>query len=130
MILGRSLLALVLMVVFIGCGASAPDGPKRFQVRGKVTQGGVPLAAGIIQFEPDSTKGNSGPGTSCPITNGEYQAVDGSISGAMIARISPPPAVSGTVGPIVNFPVFETKCVLPAADSEQNFDVPGDEKKK
>ena len=126
---GRISWGMVWLGCLVGCGATAPDGPLRFQVHGKVSLDGEPLASGFIQFEPDASAKNSGPGTSCPIVNGHYKTETGAIAGAMIIRISPPAAVSGSTGPIVNFTVQELKREFPAADSEQDFEVTKQRKK-
>mgnify|MGYP003509381870 CR=1 FL=1 len=46
----------VWVVALFGCGGG---GEKLTPVGGKVTVGGVPLAAGSVTFHPDSDKGNS-----------------------------------------------------------------------
>jgi hypothetical protein len=61
--------ALVMFAVAAaGCGNA---GPVRAPIRGKVTVGGQPLAAGRILFTPIAP--NQGPATSAVITAGEYK---------------------------------------------------------
>jgi len=62
----------------IGCSG---DGLDRVAVRGRVTRGGVPVAAGAISFLPEA--GNTGPAATSSIVEGEYQfnLDDGPIAG-------------------------------------------------
>lgn len=56
-------------VLFIGCGKSG--GPERFEVSGKVTFNGEPIADGDITFQP--TEGSNAPTASGTIKNGLYK---------------------------------------------------------
>jgi hypothetical protein len=60
--------ALVLSAV-AGCG---PAGPARHPVEGAVTYAGKPLPRGTIRFDPDGTKGNTGPVGMAEIVDGRY----------------------------------------------------------
>lgn len=74
-ILFRSSTAFVAMTVMMlasGCGESAPAGPQRYRLTGKVTFDGQPLKFGTITFEPDAAKGNSGPQGMATVRDGIF----------------------------------------------------------
>ncbi len=56
-----------LMISALGCG---PSGPERAPIKGRITLGSAPLAAGQILFVPQAP--TAGPTTSAAIKNGEY----------------------------------------------------------
>lgn len=56
----------------ISCG-QYDDSVKRYAVSGLLTYDGKPVPAGLVFFEPDSKKGNSGPGGVAEILDGRYQ---------------------------------------------------------
>lgn len=62
--------AVVGLVIAAGCGRT--PGPPRYPVTGSVTYAGQPLPAGRISFEPDTEKGNKGPGGYGDIVAGRY----------------------------------------------------------
>jgi len=66
---GMSLTVVILLVA--GCGGGQ-DGPARFDIAGTVTHQGQPVPHGFIQFQPDLSKGNSGPAGSATIVDGKY----------------------------------------------------------
>jgi len=67
-----AILATAIVIGLIsGCGGSQ-EGPPRFDIAGTVTHKGQPVPHGFIQFQPDSSKGNSGPAGSAMIANGKY----------------------------------------------------------
>jgi hypothetical protein len=66
---GRAILMFGVVAIVSGCG---PDGPSRYSISGSVTFQGKPVPVGFIKFEPDTTKGNAGPGTGAPIKDGNY----------------------------------------------------------
>ena len=92
---------LVIVVSFSGCG---PRGPQRFQLEGKVTFDGKPVPCGTIRFEPDSTKGNTGPVGYAAIIDGHYttamEGSKGSLKGPIVAFLTGGPAPD----PKVEFP--------------------------
>ncbi len=92
---------LVVVVSFSGCG---PRGPQRFQLEGKVTFDGKPVPSGTIRFEPDSTKGNTGPVGYTAIKDGRYttamEGSKGSLKGPIVAFLTGGPAPD----PKVEFP--------------------------
>jgi hypothetical protein len=72
----------------VGCGHS---GPKLYQVSGKVTFKGQPVAAGWVTFTPDHAKGNDGPDRRARISGGSYDTAGadgaGTVGGPMIVRV-------------------------------------------
>jgi hypothetical protein len=66
---GRAIFILVVVAIASGCGA---DGPSRYSISGSVTFQGKPVPVGFIKFEPDTSKGNAGPGAGAPIKDGRY----------------------------------------------------------
>ena len=74
MLLGNrwsSLTALVVAAACVAASGCGSSGPTRAPIRGKITVGGQPLAAGRILFTPVAP--NQGPATSAVITAGEYE---------------------------------------------------------
>ncbi len=74
MILRRYTIVVVLLAclpVLGGCGG-VDEGPARYHVAGAVTYQGEPIPRGTIQFQPDGTKGNSGPASDAEIVDGRY----------------------------------------------------------
>src|SRR5262249_10867397 len=114
---------------FTGCDAAL----KRYSVSGTVTLDGHPVPAGEIVFEPDSAKGNNGPGSVARIKNGRYQTEPrlGVVGGPYIVRIlpsdgtPPPDIIDGK--PLLPQPHVEN-VEFPASDSSKDFDIP--EKRK
>jgi hypothetical protein len=117
-----------------GCGGSV-EGPPRFAVSGKVAFKGAPVPFGEISFQPDSGKGNSGPGVASPIRDGAYsvEQKDGLIGGPHIVRIigfdgppadgaAPAPGSSVTAGKPL-FREYKTEMDVPKKDSSQDFTV-------
>jgi hypothetical protein len=83
------LLAGILLVIgFTGCGGTA--GPQKAILQGTVTYKGAPVPRGEMQFAPDTSKGNAGPGTSARIENGVYDLKGGMgvVGGPHIVRIT------------------------------------------
>lgn len=58
-----------------GCGHNS--GPRRYEISGKVSHRGQPVRIGSINFEPDATAGNSGPGSMATISEGHYRTHPG-----------------------------------------------------
>ena len=114
----------------IGCGGS---GPSRYELKGKVTFGGLPVKAGTIYFDPDTSKGNSGPQASGPIRDGEYKTNPnfGVIGGPHIVRIigydgKRPDGPEGEMLPHgrVLFSEYQTVKDIPKGAASVDFDVP------
>jgi hypothetical protein len=116
--------------VAIACAASVvfgckkQDGPTRFEVSGRVTFRGQPVAVGTIAFEPDARRGRSGPAGYADIRDGRYRTHIGVIGGPHIARIN------GASGPVVDEAKdttlasdFTTNCDLPMEPTTIDFDI-------
>jgi hypothetical protein len=58
-------------------GCSGNDGPTRYDVSGSVTLDGKPIPVGEMLFAPDTSKGNSGPGSVAKIKNGRFETTPG-----------------------------------------------------
>ena len=84
-LLGR-MSALLVSIALAGCGQSGPD---RYQVFGTIEHNGSPVPTGYIVFEPDTSKGNSGPGAAAAINDGRYATPRGKgiVGGPYIVRI-------------------------------------------
>ncbi|MBI1313709.1 hypothetical protein GC176_20645 [bacterium] len=123
----------MLLGMCAGCGGSS-DGPDRFAVSGEVTFEGKPVPMGFIKFTPDSSQGNSGPGTGCPIKDGEYATPKGKglVGGPHIVEIAGwdgvPITESGERLPEGTelFPLYHTRFDFPKSDGEYNFAVSPD----
>lgn len=74
-------------LAFAMTGCSNASGPERAAIRGKITVGGQPLAAGRILFTPIAP--NEGPASSARILNGEYEVKrqEGPVVGANLVQI-------------------------------------------
>jgi hypothetical protein len=91
------------------------------------------VPAGSITFEPDSSKGNSGPAVSLKIKDGKFDSRTeglGHVGGPHKVRIT---GLSGQAGadeffpegtPL--FPEWQTTVDLPKQGSEQKFEVPAE----
>ena len=116
---------LVLFALAAGCG----QGEKLYNVSGTVKFEGKPVPAGNIFFDPDPTRGGTGPQGIASILNGKYTtAVDGCgiRGGSYNVRILGYDGKSANEAPLGQalFREHEEKRDLPAADSEMNFDIP------
>lgn len=113
-------------LVAAGCGNSG-----MYHVAGQVTCDGQPLPAGVLYFDPDVTRGNDGPQGYAMIKDGRYStsAVGGKgvVGGAYVARIEGFDGRPGQELPLGRplFTDFTQTLDLPAADSQQDFAVPG-----
>lgn len=81
------LTALCIALAVVGCGKS---GPGRLNLTGKVNYDGQPLVYGLIYFNPDRSKGQSGPQGAGEIRAGQYKTNPdyGPVSGPHIVRIT------------------------------------------
>jgi hypothetical protein len=68
--------SLTVVLFSAGCGERAPQ---RVRVTGLVTFEGQPVPYGNITFEPDTSKGNSGPQGYAKIQDGKYDSDVGGI---------------------------------------------------
>lgn len=121
--------ALLLTLLSGGCGS--PEGLMRYDVSGTVTHNGTPVPQGVIQFLPDSTKGNQGPAANANIVDGKYDTSvsgKGTIGGAHVVVIN---GFDGNARPDEElpygkplFPEFRTSVDLPLSAGETvNFEV-------
>lgn len=105
------------------------NGPKRYTVEGAVTFDGTPVPSGEVAFEPDSDRGNKGPGSVARIVNGRYKTEDGMgvVGGPYVVRVTPfdgkPNNNSYDGNPLVRAP-HVVKLDLPAESTTKDFDVP------
>jgi hypothetical protein len=110
--------------------AGCHQGPRLYPVSGKVMYGDKPLPAGVIYFDPDSSKKNDGPQGYAIIQNGEYNTAatggKGVIGGPHIVRIEGFDGKPGEELPLGRplFTDFQQPLDLPKAPATQNFDVP------
>ncbi len=127
----RLLVAVSTAVVFLaGCGGS-DDGPPRADVSGTVTFKGQPVPVGKIIFEPDTSKGNSGPQAFADIKDGKYSTAEsgkGTVGGPHVIRINgwdgKPPNEVETLGTLL-FVDFTVNEELPKdAATTKDIDVP------
>ena len=72
-----SVLAVCLAVLGFLTGVRGNDGPRRYELGGRITWSGQPVPAGQILFTPDAAKGNSGPGGMAKIKEGRYVTLPG-----------------------------------------------------
>ncbi len=118
--------AVVGLSLAVGCGG--PGGPERFHLSGTVTHDGQPIPAGEIAFEPDSSKGNTGPAAYAPIKDGTYATPSrkGTVGGPHVVRINGSDGKASGESPLgqMLFPEYRTTADLPKESAEQNFDVP------
>lgn len=126
--LGAVLVALGTTALLSGCG-SGDTGPKRYQLSGKAQFKGQPIPAGQIVFEPDSSKGNSGPQGAAEIRDGKFDTRNGgrgTIGGPHRVRITGYDGVSqDEMHPAKQlFPEYKTTVDLPKQDGAHDFDVP------
>ena len=113
----------------LGCGSE-----KTYQVSGKVTFKGQPIAVGKIFFVPDHAKGNKGPSGYADIKDGAYDTSlpggAGSIGGPMTITIQAADPASqpgkSTQGGKSLFPPYSISADMPKADGTKDIDVPAD----
>jgi hypothetical protein len=77
------------VVALAGCADGA--GKKVVHVRGTVTHKGKPLPLGLIVFEPDPAKGNTGPQGHAEIKDGKFDtriSQKGAVPGPQLVRIT------------------------------------------
>lgn len=121
-----SAVACAVLVAAVGCGRTT--GPRRYPITGAVTYAGEPLAAGKISFEPDTDRGNKGPGGYGDIVAGRYRTYRtmGAVGGPHRVVIE---GYSGT-GPeqwrkrAPLFPAYVTTVDLPVDGAVVDFAVP------
>lgn len=81
---------LLLAVALTGCGQSGND-PRSFHVHGEATFDGKPIPRGGVTFDPDGSKGNTGPQGYAEIIDGKFdthQNGKGTTGGDQIVTIT------------------------------------------
>jgi hypothetical protein len=122
----RSSAALLLAAVFL---SSCEQGPRRFDVSGKITFQGTPVPAGMIYFDPDVARGQVGPQGYAPIKDGAYNTANpggkGTSGGPTIVRIQGYDGKSGNDLPQGQplFSEFRKEVDLPPHSTTLDFDV-------
>jgi hypothetical protein len=116
-------------VAIAGCGGSGD--PRQNDLSGAATFGGEPIPAGSIVFEPDASKGNSGPQGFADIRGGKYDTGDtgkGTIGGPYIVRITGFDRVeeSEFEPATALFDEYRIEADLPKETGKMDFDVPAD----
>lgn len=84
----RGWVVAIVAAALVGCGDS---GVPRLDLHGKVTYEGKPVPAGELRFEPNVSKGGSGPIGFASIVDGEYDTRDedkGPVSGPVRVTIT------------------------------------------
>lgn len=127
--------SLLVLAAFAGCGGERE--PPRYDLSGAVTYGGQPVPAGYIEFVPDTSQDNKGPGTSAEIRDGRYATLPqrGTIGGPHIAKLHgfdgmPPSAGAAAQAPAASQPAIhalftvEVQVDLPKETSAYDFDIP------
>ena len=121
--------SLMILVLFAGCRES---GPRAYHVSGSVTFEGQPVPAGTVLFQPDESKGCSGPAGLATIHEGKYDTAGpggkGVVGGAHLVRIIGLDGKPAEMAPdgVPLFPDYTTTVDLPMEDSEHDFAVTGD----
>jgi hypothetical protein len=111
--------------ILAGCG---PSEEKLFDISGSLTFEGKPIAAGVIHFEPDATKGNKGQAGYAEIRGGKYDTAQkgkGVRGGPYSIRIN---GFDGKVGPeaplgAAMFPEYTESRELKAEKQTLDIDV-------
>ncbi|MEX2168310.1 MAG: hypothetical protein WD851_03295 [Pirellulales bacterium] len=127
----RALLGLAaISLLATGCG---PQGVDRYDLTGTVTFRGQPVPKGYLIFQPDTAKGNRGPGSNAGLFDGRYETMarQGHIGGPHIVSIVGTDGIpfdqgGGVMNPMGKplFPEYEVEVELPKESSEYNFEVP------
>jgi hypothetical protein len=120
-------IGLMCCVLALGCAR----GPQTYHVSGQVTFQGQPLPRGVIFFDPDPKRQNTGPQGYAYIKDGRFDTSQedgrGVVGGAYIARIDGFDGKPGAELPFgsVLFTQFQQSLELPAAGpAVQDFEVP------
>jgi hypothetical protein len=115
----------LLSALVIGCGSN--QDPNRHQLSGQVTFRGEPVPFGQIVFEPDTDRGNDGPGGVAEIRQGFYRTTNdfGTVGGPHHARFILGDGVDpGPMRPYGNLlapPTLTLEVDLPRAAATHDF---------
>jgi hypothetical protein len=116
------------LATLLGCGGSS--GPPRYTVSGKAVFGGRPITFGTISFTPDTSRGNSGPGSFAQIRDGSYSTPrgQGTVGGPHVLTITGFDRLPGSGAPGEQItPLFSSYPLtvdLPREDTTYDIDVP------
>lgn len=127
----RPLTPLFAAAVLAGCGPS--NG--RNELTGAVTYGGRPIPAGILLFEPDGAKGNTGPAAMVQFRDGRYKTDPhrGVVAGPPLVRVQGFDGVADAAREMPGGrPLFGEKVIpvdVPAGGGQLDLAVPADAKK-
>jgi len=114
-------------LLFSGCGGG--DDVERYHVSGKVTFRNQPIPAGTIIFEPDASKGNSGPQGFAEIKNGEFNTQltgKGTVGGPHRITVEGTDGIAKDEGNAAGsplFPPYTTTIDLPKETTQQDIEV-------
>ena len=126
--------ALLTCLALVGCHGEREL--PRFDLSGAVAYDGRPVPAGYIEFAPDVSQGNDGPGSSAEIRDGRYATLPerGTIGGPHVVTLrgfSSMPATPGasaapSPSPAATHPLFTTKVTvdLPRKAGVHDFEIP------
>jgi hypothetical protein len=110
----------------VGCGRTG--GLARYELSGQVTYGGKPVPGGTIVFEPDASKGNSGPASYATIAAGQYttESGQGTVGGPHLVRIAGTDGIPKGELPQGRslFSEYRAAADLPKGTSTQDFAIP------
>lgn len=112
-------LALLLIASMIGCGKS---GVQRLDLSGAITHNGKPVPAGQIRFEPNASKGGSGPAGYTSIVDGRFDTSSedkGPVPGPV--RIKVTGYVSSKAFAPAMFPTYTYEVDI--VESSRSFDI-------
>lgn len=89
--MGRMFTVVCAVVALVGLTAGCGQkGPTRYRVSGSVTFKGQPVPVGAIQFNPDTSKGNSGAAAFAGIKAGRFDSATdglGTVGGPQIVTV-------------------------------------------
>jgi len=120
--------AVLVVAIVAGCGR--PTGPPTFTVTGRVTFAGQPVPYGRIVFEPDASRGNTGPASVADIAAGVYRTRSGRgfVGGPSRATVyGGDGALPTEAHDTALFSPWTTGIDLPRADCSHDFVVPAEQ---
>lgn len=110
-------------LTILGCGGSG--GVERFDLEGSVTYNGQPVPAGELRFEPNRSKGGSGPVGFTQIRDGQFDTASvgkGPVAGPIRVKITG--YVSAEAFARELFPAFITEIDVDDNQDDLKFEVP------
>jgi hypothetical protein len=119
-------------VLATGCG---PKGVERYDLTGAVAFRGQPVPKGYMIFQPDTAKGNRGPGSKAGVFDGRYETMagQGHVGGPHIVSIVGTDGIAfdqgdGIMNPMGKplFPEYKVEVDLPKESGTFDFEVPAE----